>query len=199
MEWWSFYKTYITNWSNVLLIHLFHGSTVFLQLLMQWQGEITVLIQGKGVIDCFSFFGHDVFPALRSNWVENAPCDVTREILLNIIHTHQFKIRQKQPSNLFSPSVILFLTKFHVLVIMSKATSEVFSSYQRNRTVPSFREWYRSYSFVSTELWLWWHKDGFHWVRLNLLRQEQNDVFLYLSSNWFLDSRHNWISNNTYS
>ena len=163
------------------------------------RGRLQRWFRVKASLIVFLFWGHDVFPAVRSNRVENAPCDVIREILLNIIHTHQFKIRQKQPSNLFSPSVIFFLTKFHVLVIMSKATSEVFSSYQRNRTVPSFREWYRSYSFVSTELWLWWHKDGFHWVRLNLLRQEQNDVFLYLSSNWFLDSRHNWISNNTYS
>ena len=36
-------------------------------------------------------FGHGVFPAVKSNRVENAPCDVTREILLNIIHTHQIK------------------------------------------------------------------------------------------------------------
>ena len=36
-------------------------------------------------------FGHGVFPAVKSNRVENTPCDVTREILLNIIHTHQIK------------------------------------------------------------------------------------------------------------
>ena len=36
-------------------------------------------------------FGHGVFPAVKSNRVENAPCDVTRENLLNIIHTHQIK------------------------------------------------------------------------------------------------------------
>ena len=41
-------------------------------------------------------FRHGVFPAVKSNRVENAPCDVTREILLNIIHTHQIKIRQKK-------------------------------------------------------------------------------------------------------
>ena len=89
-------------------------------------------------------FRHGVFPGVKSNRVENAPCDVTREILLNIIHTHQIKIRQKKLRNLFTPSAIFFVTKFHVFVIMSKATSEVFfSSYQRNRTVLSFRERYR--------------------------------------------------------
>ena len=41
-------------------------------------------------------FRHSVFPAVQSNRVENAPCDVTREILHNIIHTHQIKIRQKK-------------------------------------------------------------------------------------------------------
>ena len=87
-------------------------------------------------------FRHGVFPAVKSNRVENAPCDVTREILLNNIHTHQIKIRQKKLRNLFTPSAIFFVTKFHVFVIMSKATSEVFSSYQRNRTVLSFRERY---------------------------------------------------------
>ena len=88
-------------------------------------------------------FRHGVFPAVKSNRVENAPCDVTREILLNIIHTHQIKIRQKKLRNLFTPSAIFFATKFHVFVIMSKATSELFSSYQRNRTILSFREQYR--------------------------------------------------------
>ena len=94
------------------------------------------------IID-WSIFRHGVFPAVKSNRVENAPCDVAREILLNIIHTHQIKIRQKKLRNLFTPSAIFFVTKFHVFVTMSKATSEVFSSYQRNRTVPSFRERYR--------------------------------------------------------
>ena len=60
-----------------------------------------------------------------------------------IIHTHQIKIRQKKLRNLFTPSAIFFATKFHVFVIMSKATSEVFSSYQRKRTILSFRERYR--------------------------------------------------------
>ena len=88
-------------------------------------------------------FRHGVFPAVKSNPVENAPRDVTRELILNIIHTHQIKIRQKKLRNLFTPSAIFFVTKFHVFVIISKATSEVFSSYQRNRTVLSFRERYR--------------------------------------------------------
>ena len=108
-------------------------------------------------------FRHGVFPAVKSNRVENAPCDVTREILLNIIHTHQFKIRHKKLRNLFTPSAIFFATKFHVFVIISKATSEVFSSYQRKRTILSLFSWtVPSYSFVSNVLWLWWHREGFH-------------------------------------
>ena len=94
-------------------------------------------------------FGHGVFPAVKSNRVENAPCDVTREILLNIIHTHQIKKRQKKLGNLFTPSAIFFVTKFHVFAIMSKATSQAFSSYRRNRTVLSFRERYRLTVVVS--------------------------------------------------
>ena len=57
-------------------------------------------------------FRHGVFPAVKSNRVENAPCDVTREISLNIIHTHQIKITQKKLRNLFTPSAIFFVTKF---------------------------------------------------------------------------------------
>ena len=87
-------------------------------------------------------FRRGVFPAVKSNRVENAPCDVTREILLNIIHTHQIKLWQKNLRNLFTPSAIFFATKFHVFVIMSKAISEVFSSYERNRTILTFRERY---------------------------------------------------------
>ena len=94
------------------------------------------------VID-WLIFRHGVFPAVKCNRVENAPCDVTREILLDIIHTHQIKIRQKKKRNLFTPSAIFFATKLHVWVTMYKATSEVFSSYQRNRTILSFRERYR--------------------------------------------------------
>ena len=59
-------------------------------------------------------FRHGVFPAVKSNRVENVPCHVTRELLLNIIHTHQIKIRQKKLRNLFTPSAIVFVTKFHV-------------------------------------------------------------------------------------
>ena len=88
-------------------------------------------------------FRHGVFPSVKCNRVENAPFDVTREILLNIIHIHQIKIRQKKLRNLFTPSAIFFAAKFHVFVIMYKATSEVFSSYRRNRTILSFRERYR--------------------------------------------------------
>ena len=101
-------------------------------------------------------FRHGVFPAVKSNRVENAPCDVTRDIILNTIHTHQIKKRQKKLRNLFTPSAIFFVTKFHVFVIMSKATSEVFSSYQRNRTVLSFRERYRLTVLYQTN----WGYDG---------------------------------------
>ena len=88
-------------------------------------------------------FRHGVFSAVKPNRAENASSDVTREIFVNIIHTHKIKIRQKKLRNLFTPSAIFFATKFHVFVIMSKATSEVFSSYQRNRTILSFLERYR--------------------------------------------------------
>ena len=107
----------------------------------------------------------------------NRPCDVSKKILLNIINTRQFKIRQKQLRNLFYPTVIFFVTKFHVLAIMPKATSEIFSSYQRNRPIPTPLERYQSQNFVSTELWLWWHQTGFHWVRLDVFRKEQYHFF----------------------
>ena len=96
-------------------------------------------------------FRHGVFPAVKSNRVENVPCDVSREILLNIIHTHQIKIRQKKLRNLFTPLIIFFVTKFHSFVILSKATSEVSSAYQRNRTVLSFRERYRLTGLYQTK------------------------------------------------
>ena len=91
-------------------------------------------------------FGHGVFPAVKSNRVENAPCDVTREILLNIIHTHQIKKDKKKLRNLFTPSAIFFVTKFHVFAIMSKLSyqpSIFIISTKQNRsqfswTVPSY-------------------------------------------------------------
>ena len=138
-------------------------------------------------------FRHSVFPVVKSNRVENAPCDVTREILLNIIHTHQFKIRQKKLRNLFSPSVIFFITKFHVLVIMSKDTRVVFSSYQRNRTVHSFSWTVPSYIFAATELWLWWHKEGFSLKCDLIVTKRTKWFFFHLSSNWFSDNKHKLI------
>ena len=51
--------------------------------------------------------------------------------------------KRKESKKIFTPSIIFFVTKFYVFVIISKATSEVFSSYQRNRTVLSFHELYR--------------------------------------------------------
>ena len=83
---------------------------------------------GMLIVD-WLIFRHGVFQTVKSNWVENASCDVTREIVLNIVHAHQIKIKQKKLRNLFTPSTIFFVTKFHVLAIMSKATSEVLSSY----------------------------------------------------------------------
>ena len=52
-------------------------------------------------------------------------------------------------SYILTPRAIFFVTKFHVFAIMSKATSQAFSSYRRNRTVLSFRERYRLTVFVS--------------------------------------------------
>ena len=79
-------------------------------------------------------FRHVVFPAVKSYRVENAPCDVTREILLNIIHTHQIKIRQKKLRNLFTPSAIFFATKFHVLSSCLKLPAKYF--HHINETEP---------------------------------------------------------------
>ena len=122
---------------------------------------------------------HGVFPAVKSNRVENAPCDVTRRILLNIIHTHQIKIRQKKLRNLFTPSAISFVTKFHVFVIMSKPTSEVFSSYQRNRTVRSFRERYRLPVLYQTNCGYDGTKRGFN--KCGLIVTKRTKLFISLS------------------
>ena len=64
-----------------------------------------------------------------------------RSYWISYIHTRSKKTKKLR--NLFTPSAIFFVTKFHVSVIMSKDTSQVFSSYRRNRTVLSFRERYR--------------------------------------------------------
>ena len=125
-------------------------------------------------------FRHGVFPAVKSNRVENAPCDVTREILLNIIHSHQIKIRQKKLRNLFTPSEIFFVTKFHVFVIMSKATSEVFSSCQRNRTVLSFRERHRRTVLYQTNCGYDGTKRGF--IKCDLIATKRTQLFLLRSS-----------------
>ena len=137
-------------------------------------------------------FRHGVFPAVKSNRVENAPCDVTREILLNIIHTHQIKIRQKKQRNLFTPSAIFFVTKFHVFVIMSKATGEVFSSYQRNRTVLSFRERYRLTVLYQMNCGYDGTKRGF--TKCDVIVTKRTKLFfLYPSSNWVSDNKHKLI------
>ena len=124
-------------------------------------------------------FRHGVFPAVKSNRVENAPCDVTKEILLNIIHTHQIKIRQKKLRNLFTPSAIFFVTKFHVFVIMPKATSEVFSSYQGNRTVLNFRERYRLTVLYQTNCGYDGTKRGF--TKYDLIVTKRTKYFFSLS------------------
>ena len=137
-------------------------------------------------------FRHGVFPAVKSNRVENVPCDVTREILLNIIHTYQIKIRQKKLRNLFTPSAIFFATKFHVFVIMSKGTSEVFSSYQRNRTVLSFRERYSLTVWYQTNCGYDGTKRGFTICYL-IVTKRTKLFFLYLSNNLFSDNKHKLI------
>ena len=129
-------------------------------------------------------FRHGVFLAMKSNRVKNAPCDVARETLLNIIHMHQLKIRQKKLRNLFTSSVIFFVAKFHVFLIMSKATSEVFSSYQRNRTVLRFRERYRLTFFFQPNCGYDGTKRGFTKCPLFVTKRTKC-FFLYLSSNWF--------------
>ena len=107
-------------------------------------------------------FRNGLFPAVKSNRVENAPRNVTREILLNIIHAHQIKIRQKKLRNLFTPSAILFATQFHIFVIMYKAISEVFFIIATKQNHSKFSWTVPSYGFVSNVLWLWWHTEGFH-------------------------------------
>ena len=125
-------------------------------------------------------FRHGVFPAVKSKRVENAPCDVTREILLNIVHTHQIKIRQKKLKNLFTPSAIFFVTKFRIFVIMFKATSEVFFlSYQGNGTVLSFRERYRLTILYQTSCGYDGTERGF--TKCDLIATKRTKLFFSLS------------------
>ena len=143
------------------------------------------------VVDWLIFW-HGVFPEMQSNRVENAPCDVTREILLNIIHTHQIKIRQKKLRNLFTPSAIFIVTKLYVFVIMYKATSEVFSSYQWNRTVLIFRERFRPTVFYQINCGYDGTKRGL--TKCDLIATKRTKLFfLYLSSNWFSENKHKLI------
>ena len=124
-------------------------------------------------------FRHGVFPEVKSNRVENAPCDVTREILLNIIRTHQIKIRQKKLRNLFIPSAIFFVTKFHVFVFKLKATSQVFSSYEWKRTVLSFRERYRLTVLYQTNCGCDGTERGF--TKCDLIVTKRTKLFFSLS------------------
>ena len=152
------------------------------------QSEYSSLIANDWLI-----FRHGVFPAVKSNRVENAPCDVTREILLNIIHTYQIKIRQKKLRNLFTPSAIFFVTKFCVFVIVSKATSEEFSSYQRNRTVLSFRERYRLTVLYQTNCGYDGTERGFTKCDLNCYEKNKIIFFFIWAVIDFLTTNISWF------
>ena len=90
------------------------------------------------------------------------------------------KIRQKKLKNLFTPSAIFFVTKFRVFVIMSKATSEVFFlSYQRNRTVLSFRERYRLTVLYQTSCGYDGTEKGF--TKCDLIATKRTKLFFSLS------------------
>ena len=86
-----------------------------------------------------------------------------------------------------------FLTKFHVFVIMSKATSEVFSSYQRNRTVRSFRERYRLTVLYQTNWGYDGTKSGF--TKCDLIVTKRTKLFFFLI--WavidFLTTNISWL------
>ena len=71
-------------------------------------------------------FRHGIFQAVKSNRVENASCDITRGILLNIVHAHQIKIRQKKLRNLFTPSTIFFVKKSMFLSSCRKLPAKYF-------------------------------------------------------------------------
>ena len=144
------------------------------------------------VVDCL-IFRHGVFSAVKSNRVENAPCDVTREILLNIIHTYHIKVRQKKLKNLFTPPTVFFVTKFHVFVIMSKATGEVFSSYHRNRTVLSFRERYRLTVLYQTNCGYDGTKRGFTRCDLIVTKRTKLFCFFILAVSDFLTTNISWF------
>ena len=87
-----------------------------------------------GQSESSSLIGWFVDMVYFQQWSRKRPCDVTREILLNIIHTHQIKIRQKKLRNLFTPSAIFFVTKFHVFVIIWKLPAKYF--HHINETEP---------------------------------------------------------------
>ena len=103
-----------------------------------------------GQSECSSLIGWFLDMVYFQQWsrTESKTPHVTllgRSYWISYIHTRS----KKDKRNLFTPSAIFFVTKFHVFAIMSKATSQAFSSYRRNRTVLSFRERYRLTVFVS--------------------------------------------------
>ena len=103
-----------------------------------------------GQSECSSLIGWFLDMVYFQQWsrTESKTPHVTllgRSYWISYIH-HQIK---KDKRNLFTPSAIFFVTKFHIFAIMSKATSQAFSSYRRTRTVLSFRERYRLTVFVS--------------------------------------------------
>ena len=75
---------------------------------------------------------------------------------------------------------------------MYKATSEVFSSHQRNRTILNFRERYRPTVLYQTYCGYDGTERGFTKFDL-IVTKRTNYFFLYLSSNWFSDNKHNLI------
>ena len=107
-------------------------------------------------------FRHGVFPAVKSNRVENAPCDVTREILLNIIHTHPDQNKTKETKKLIYSIGNFLCNKIPCFChhVESYQPSIFIMSTKQNRS--QFSWTVPSYSVVSNELWLWWHREGFH-------------------------------------
>ena len=109
-----------------------------------------------------------------------------------ISYRHQIKIRQKKLRNLFTPSAIFFAAKFHVFVFMSKATSEIFSLYQRNRTILIFRERYRLTVLYQTNCGYDGTERGF--TKCDLIVTKRTKILFSLSEQyWFSDNKHKLI------
>ena len=90
-------------------------------------------------------FGHGVFPAVKSKTPHVTL--LGRSYWISYIHTRSKKT--KETKKLIYSIGNFLCNKIPWFAIMSKATSQAFSSYWRNRTVLSFRERYRLTVFVS--------------------------------------------------